>query len=241
MHPTTWMATFAGCERVRVRGLREIGAVVSSDGIDVVGSRDVRIEDCFLRNNDDCLVVKHVNLERDAGPAYLERLKPVERVVAERCVLFNAEAGNALEIGHELLCDEVRDVAFRDLDILRVDGHGAAFSIHAGDQAAVRDILYENIRVEHHYDKLVDFRVMRSQFNRSPERGRIENIVLKDIDVAVSNANPGYTVSCLGGWDAEHPVDGVHFRNVRLGGRVLLDDAGLDLHYRHARNVTFEA
>jgi polygalacturonase len=29
--------------------------VIGSDGIDIVGSRDVLVEGCFLRNNDDCV------------------------------------------------------------------------------------------------------------------------------------------------------------------------------------------
>ncbi|MCL1888244.1 MAG: glycosyl hydrolase family 28 protein, partial [Kiritimatiellaeota bacterium] len=154
VNPTSWMVHLAGCENVHVRRLREIGECVGSDGVDVVGSRNVLIEDCFFRNNDDCVVVKHMPPNRDAA---LEKfMKPVRGVMARHCAFFNAGAGNVIEIGHELVCDEVSGIVFRDIDVLRKDGNGAVFSIHAGDQALVRDVLFEDIRVEHYWDKLVD-------------------------------------------------------------------------------------
>lgn len=46
-------------------------------------------------------------------------------------------------------------------------------------EAVVRDITYENIRIQHYYDKLINFRVMRSMYNKDKERGQIRNIRLK--------------------------------------------------------------
>ena len=237
VHPTSWMLHLAGCENVRVRRLRQLGECCSSDGVDIVGTRNVVVEDCFLRNNDDCVVVKHCPPNRD--PALEKYMKPVSGVLVQRCVFFNAGAGNVVEIGHELVCDEVRDIVFRDIDILRKDHNGAVFSIHAGDQARVRDVLFEDIRVEHYWDKLVDFRVMRSQFNRSPERGHIENVTLRDIRVNHMACNDGYSISIIGGWDAQHMARNIRFENFYLNDKKVMGASDFDLHTKFAEGITF--
>jgi len=79
--------------------------------------------------------------------------------------------GQAMEIGHELRTASVRDIRFRDCDVLAVHGHGGVFGIHNADRATVSDVLYENIRVEHHYEKLVDFRIVKSRWSKDDQRG----------------------------------------------------------------------
>ena len=237
VHPTTWMIHLSGCEDVVVRGVREIGECVGSDGLDIVGSRRVRVENCFFRNNDDCVVVKHVSPGR--SPEVEKFLKPVSDVLVTGCALWHSIAGNVMEIGHELLCDEVRGITFRDIDVLHTDG-GAVFSINAGDQALVRDIVFEDIRVDHYWcPYFVSLRVMKSQFNRSPERGRIENITLRNIAVHKQNCNDGYTVSLVSGWDATHRARGIRFENFTFNGKKVMTDTDLDLHTKYADDITF--
>ena len=94
----------------------------------------------------------------------------MENVVVQRSVIWNAEWGNALEIGFELLTPHVRNIVWRDCDIIRVET-GAVFSIHNGDSATVEDVRFENIRIEDARDKLVDFRVGLSIYSQDcPER-----------------------------------------------------------------------
>ncbi|GAB4488262.1 MAG: hypothetical protein Fur0016_00490 [Anaerolineales bacterium] len=236
IQPESWMLVIGACRAVRIQNVREIGAVISSDGIDVVGSRDVLIENCCLRNNDDCIVIKSCPGDIPSG---VDWRGDVENVTARNCVLWNAPAGNALEIGHELQAEHIRNIRFEDIDILCVHGHGAPFSIHNGDRAVVENVVYENIRVEHHYDKLIDFRIMRSRFNQDEERGQVRNVTLRNVDVTESVFNPGYTVSIIGGWDADHTIEGVHFENFRLGGRHVLKPEDLPLYTSHCETITF--
>ncbi|PWH12933.1 MAG: hypothetical protein DDG60_11400 [Anaerolineae bacterium] len=245
IQPEVWMLVIGACRDVLIQNVREIGQVMASDGIDVVGSRDVLIENCCLRNNDDCIVVKScpgdslVGLEWGDRRVSVDWRGDVENVTARGCILWNDQAGNALEIGHELQAEFVRNIRFEDIDILCVHGHGAPFSIHNGDRARVENVVYENIRVEHHFDKLVDFRIIRSRYNHDEERGQVRNITLRDIDVTESVYNPGYTISVIGGWDAQHTIEGVHFENFRLGGRQVLKPEDLPLYTCHCREITF--
>jgi len=236
IQPEVWMLVIGACRDVHISNLREIGQVVSSDGIDIVGSQNVLIENCCLRNNDDCIVIKSISGDSPVG---VDWRGDVENVTARGCILWNAEAGNALEIGHELKAERIHNIRFEDIDIICVHGCGAPFSIHNGDRALVENIVCENIRVEHHYDKLIDIRIMRSRFNQDEERGQVRNVILRNIEVAEGIFNPGYTISVIGGWDAQHTIEGVHFENFRLGGRRVKSPEDLSLYTAHCAGITF--
>ncbi len=236
IEPPAWTLHLSMCRDAAVEHVRQITHGGGSDGVDVVGCRRVSVRDCFLRNGDDCLVVKavHPQSPREPGSA-----PDCGEIVFERCSLMNIGGGNSMEIGHELRCGTVGPVVFRDCDVLCVHGHGAVFSIHNGDAAVVEDVLWENIRVEHHYEQLIDFRVIKSRYSAEEEPGSIRNITLRDIDVTQSKFNPGYSISTIGGYDAAHPVRGIRIENLRYDGeRISGPDAPLDLLCRHVEDLT---
>ncbi len=117
----------------------------NADGINICNSQDVQIRDSFVRAFDDCIVLKGLKWgnEDKANPPYHER--PVRGIIVERCVIWN-DWGRALEIGAETSAPEIADVVFRDCDIIRTVR--IAMDIQHGDRAVVRDIRFENIRVE---------------------------------------------------------------------------------------------
>lgn len=236
IHPESWMLSLGACDRVAVRDLREIGEVMSSDGIDVAGSRDVLIEDCFLRNNDDCIVVKALNPVSSTHDEKRDWSRDVRNVLARGCVLLNAECGNALEIGFETRADTIRDITFRDCDIIAAHGEGGVFTIHAGDRAAISDVTYENIRVEHFYDKCVDIRILHSRYSKDDVRGQIRNITFRNIH---TNADKFNTVSLIGGFDAEHTVENVVFENFVRGDQKIAHPDQLHLFVKNASGVVF--
>ncbi len=237
IEPSMWMVVLGGCRDVHVRNLKQIGEVIGSDGIDIVGSRDVLVEGCFLRNNDDCVVIKAVAFRRnDVDIAWNN---DVENVLVRDCVFINDRGGNAMEIGYELRCDHVRDIAFRNCDVLSVHGHGAPFAIHNGDHATVSNVLYEDIRVEHYYDKIIDFRVLHSQWNRDDERGQIRDIHLRNIKIMPAIYNEGYTISVIGGYDAEHTAENIVLEEFYLGEQKVTDCDQLDLYLKHASGIEF--
>ncbi|MBD3240065.1 MAG: hypothetical protein GF331_05725 [Chitinivibrionales bacterium] len=236
----SWTIVLHRCRDCRISDVKQIGWLVGSDGVDVVASHDVLIENCCLRNNDDCVVVKafggyqkNVISPEEPAPAP----PTAENIEVRNCILYNAHAGNALEIGFELRSDVVRNVHFHDCDVIGAHGEGGVFTIHNGDHATVEHVLYERIRVEHYYDRFIDLRVLYSRYSRDEQRGRIRDVVFRDIDAAPNTCN---SVSLIGGWDSEHLVEDIRLENVRIGGkRVASAD---DLHLfsnEHVRNVSF--
>jgi hypothetical protein len=145
----------------------------------------------------------------------------------------------ALDIGHELRTGSIKNIRFINCDILGVHGFGGVFGIHNADRAIVSDVLYENIRVEHHYNKLIDLKVIKSMWGKDVERGQIRNITFRNIDVALSQYNPGYSVSLIGGFDSEHTVENVTFENFRVNEKVMKSADELDLYIKQASGINF--
>jgi hypothetical protein len=240
------------CQQVRIANVKLVSWRDNDDGIDICASRNVRVEDCFLRTKDDCIALK---AHGDRSGAW-----DVRDVRISRTVFWNAEWGNAMEIGFELRTARVSDVVVQDCDIIRVES-GAVLSVHNADFAAVEDIRYEDIRVEDARDKLLELRVglsiysqdcpkpyNRSNPRRKPvpgggpwlpldlltdeertaqdaNRGRIRNVVFRNI-VLVGGQMP---VSLIQGYDALRPVENVAFERVRFHDQVVRDTAALKL------------
>lgn len=232
VNPRLWMVMLHACENVLIRGLKEVGEVVSSDGIDIVGSKDVVIDNCFLRNNDDCIAVKSFPFED--GKEY-----DVENIIVKNSVFMNDSSGNAIEIGHELRCRHVHNIKFENCDILTVHGYGAPFSIHNADYAVVENINYSDIRVEHYYDKLVDLRVINSMWGKYGGQGTVKNIYFENIHITASIYNPGYSISIIGGFDEKHRVENVCFNNFYINDKKVTCADELDLFVKDADNIRF--
>jgi len=233
INPEHWMLSLGLCDRVVVRDIRQIGEVVSSDGIDIAGSSNVLIEDCFLRNNDDCIAVKAVSL----SDVTLDWRRDIHNVLAQRCVLLNAECGNAMEIGFETRTESIRNITFRDCDIIAAHGGGGVFTIHAGDRATISDVTYEDIRVEHFFDKCVDFRIFKSRYSRDEERGQIRNVTLRNIRTNVDHHN---CLSLLGGLDADHTIQNIVFDHFVCGDQKITNPDQLHLFSKHAHGVVYQ-
>ena len=243
--PCHWMIVLGGCEDIAVEGIRQIADDWSSDGIDIAGSRRVRVSGCCLHNGDDNVAIKAIgntSAKEDRPGAAAPPLPwtgTVEDVRVSGCVFYNTRGGSAMEIGYETHTDRIHDIRFDDCDVLAVHEFGSVFGIHNGDRALVEDVTWEDIRVEHHFDTLIDFRIVKARWNVSPVRGQVRNITLRRIRAVQSIHNPGYTVSLMCGYDAAHPIGPVVLDRFELGGRLIENADQLDLASRHAPDVTF--
>jgi hypothetical protein len=240
IEPSSWMFVLGACQNVTVSNVKELGYISGSDGLDIVGSKHIRVENCFFRNGDDCIVLKSLDLRGHSHEATLDFSCDVEDIEVTGCSLMTSRGGQVFEIGHELRTANVKDIHFHDCDVLEVRDYGAPFGIHNSDHATISNVLYEDIRVEHHYNKLIDFRIFESRWSRDKQRGQVRNITLRNIDVVVSEFNPGYTVSVIGGCDAEHTVDHVSFENFRMNGKPATSGDDIFLFTNtHASNISF--
>ena len=211
-----WTLVPVKSDNVRIANVKVIGWRDNDDGVDIVGCRNLTIASCFLRTKDDCIAVK-------ASPGYFEEgesgLRNVQTVRVIDTVLWNAEWGNAMEIGFELQTGRISDILFRNCDIIHVE-RGGTFTIHNGDFATVEDIRFEDIRVEDSRDKLIEFRIGLSIYSA-------------DCPWEYARKNPNRKRSPLGQWlkvepdkEAEYAgrrgyIRNVRFKNICVTGTIL--------------------
>jgi Glycosyl hydrolases family 28 len=200
--PSVWAVPIRRSEDVTVRNLKIIGYRANSDGIDLCNSRRVDVTGCFIRTLDDLIVVK---TDRGQGPA--------GQINVERCVLWN-EVAHALSIGAELR-EPVSDVRFADCDIIHDRGREWTLRVFQSDAARVSNVRFENLRIAESR-QLISLWIGSAVWSRDLERGRIADVVFENIAAA-----EGPAAIKLQGFDADHAVERVTFRNVRRGGQPL--------------------
>lgn len=113
-------------------------------------------------------------------------VRDVTKVRVHNNVIWNAEPGNAIELGYALQ-SEIHDLVFEDCDIIhcQYEGNmgGAAISIHQADGGHVHDIHYKNIRVEQAEQKLFDIKVLLCKYTEQLAKGEINDIYFDNIQV----------------------------------------------------------
>jgi hypothetical protein len=205
-----WSCASFASRHVTYRNLKIVSDNDWDDGIDIVGSRDVLVDNCFIRTKDDCIAIK-------AGVNYFTDFfsgANVDRVVVQHSVLWNGLWGNGMEIGFETRADTIKNIVFRNCDLIHVEGPEGTFTIHNGDRAVVKNVLYEDIRVEDSHGWLVDFRILKSVYTKDTLRGRVEDIVFRNIHVE----GESYPCSQIIGFDEEHTIKRITFDNFLIHG-----------------------
>jgi hypothetical protein len=202
-------ASFASIN-VTYRNVKIVSDNAVDDGIDIVGSRDVLVDNCFIKTKDDCIAVK-------SGVNYFTKFNSsfnVDNIVIQNSVMWNGIWGNGLEIGFETRADTIQNVIFRNCDLIHVEGPEGTFTIHNGDRALVKNILYENIRVEDSRGWLIDFKVLKSRYSKDTIRGKIEKVHFKNIIVEGEQL----PYSQLMGFSDSFNITNVQFENFYLHG-----------------------
>lgn len=213
---STWNIPIRQSDRVTVRNVKILGYRANSDGIDICNSRDVTVEDCFIRTLDDLVVVK---TDRGAGEA--------QRIVVRNCVLWN-EVAHALSVGAELR-ENVDDVLFTDCDVIHDKGREWTLRVYHCDSARITNIRFENLRIEES-PRLISLWIDKAFWTRDEQRGHIDGVVFRNIEAA----EPARIE--LHGFDPEHAVENVQFHNVTIAGRPLVPaDVRMN---EHVRQVT---
>ena len=224
--PRKWMTLLRQCDGVTVDGVNIIGTQINSDGIDIVGSRNVDVRNAYICANDDCIAVKSL---------YSMGQSDVENVRVSGCVLWNQEYGNGIEIGYETCCTSIRDIVFEDIDLIHVTA-GAALSIHVGDRAHVSDVTYRDIRIADAHGALAEMFIRTTRYTQDDERGRISGITFDGIHVADGAAG----AILLEGFDEAHGISDVSFSNVTAGGKPLGAADIASFKRTHAKNISWD-
>jgi hypothetical protein len=171
-----------------------------------------------MRNSDDCIAIygHRWNYYGD-----------VKNVIVKNSTLW-ADVAHPILVGthgDSQNPDTLDELQFINIDIIdhheaQVDYQGC-MSLNAGDSNLIRNVRFENIRVEDFREgQLVNLRVMfNRKYNTSPGRG-IENVLFKDITYNGVHAN----LSVIAGYDNTRNIKNVVFENIKINGRVISDN-----------------
>ncbi|MDB5110780.1 MAG: hypothetical protein JWR67_1894, partial [Mucilaginibacter sp.] len=189
---STWNVPIRQCDSVLVDNIKILGYRANTDGIDICNSRNVIVQNCFLRTMDDLIVIKADKGQGDA-----------QHILAKHCVLWN-QLAHALSIGAELR-DNVSDVTFTDCDIIHDKGREWSLRIYQCDAGLVNHVRFENIRIEE-AQRFISLWIGKAVWSRDKDYGHIQDVTFKNI---TANGNP-LTVDLVG-IDDQHTVKEVSF------------------------------
>lgn len=208
-------------ENVTIRNIKSFSVRGWSDGIDLMCCRNWLIDDVFLRTSDDCLAF------------YNHRWwywGDSRNLTVQHSVLW-ADVAHTMHVG--LHGDDlsrhgetISKVKFQDIDVLNVDedddNYRGVMAICSGDKNKIKDILFEDIRVEDCEEaRLIDIRVnYNEKYNRVPG-GRIENITFRNI--SYQGGKGTMFPSRIKGYDENSDIRNIKMENIRWNGNLLKD------------------
>lgn len=196
LNPPCWVCTVRDSDFVYFNNVKIISAKANSDGISIQSSRNVYIDNCFIRTWDDSIVVKSYLYNKNSHDIYVTN-----------CILWT-DLAQSMEIGFETNKGEsdtpqMYNISFKNITVLH-QLHKAAISIHNADNTEIYNVLWENITIEE-----IDV----------PKDGDGWNIWLDFTNVPASDFSiPGSTPS----WTTVQERGTIH--DIRISNVKVLDD-----------------
>lgn len=205
----SWTTCFKECDGVHIDNVKHITWMINSDGFDFCNTRNVLMENCFIRNYDD-----NVSLKAFKGGS------DTYNITVRDCVMWADCAHNFL-VGPETPGRKIYNVRFQNSIILESredrDPWRGAMAVMISDDGTYEDICMEDIRIE-------DIRggaLMSFDYGIYNTFGlAAKNIVVRNI----SYSGPRTPKSIVKGRDENHIIENILFENVVINGEKLCQD-----------------
>jgi hypothetical protein len=218
LNPRHYSIAGGASQHVTIRNLKSFSYQGWADGLDFMSCSDVRVDDVFMRNSDDCIAI-YGHRWKFYGNAknYLITNSTLWADVAHPINI--GLHGNTVTGG-----DTLENIIFKNIDILEQDeddpNYEGCMAISDGDLNLVRNIHFEDIRVDDFEEgQLLNVRVVyNSKYNMAPGGG-IRDIYFKNISYKGANLLP----SVIHGYDKKHPVKNIVFENLEINGKIVTD------------------
>lgn len=200
-----WTLPVRMSDNVHINDIKLIGYRANADGVDICNSTNVVVENCFIRTLDDLIVVKTLKGKGEC-----------KNIIIRRNVLWN-EVAHALSIGAEIR-EDISNVLFSDCDIIHDQGREWALRIYHCDASRVKDVRFENIRIEE-CGQLISLWIDKGFWSNDTLRGHIDNVSFKNISAFGKPAEIR-----LSGYGESNLIRNITFDKVKVNGVPLSDE-----------------
>jgi hypothetical protein len=200
-----WTVPIVQSDSVKINDIKILGYRANTDGIDICNSRNVMVDNCFIRTNDDLIVVKT-----------WENQGVADHILITHCVLWN-QLANALSLGAELR-ENVNDVVFANCDIIHDTGREWSLHIFQCDGSTISNIRFENINIEESR-QFISIWIGKAGPSLNNSLGVINNVVFKNIKAF---GNP-LGMELIGG-DSNHKINNILFTRVLINNNPVSKD-----------------
>lgn len=205
---------------------------VYTDGLDVLGSSHIYINNCFITSGDDCISIK-TDKWIFAGN--------VNDVVVENCILWKERRGNAMTIGKEVGKYKgnshlgIRDVYFSNIDVA-YDGTvpespfgRAAISVYNDGMGYVKNINWTNINIDEAKENLINITSAASA------EAFVDSISVTNVNLTGGERVP----SIISGYNFQKKIEHVAFDSLMIHGQLILNHAAGNFTIKNADEITF--
>ena len=240
-----------GSDGVVLHDVRSITHPGWGDGLNVFSSQNVLMDRVFCRNSDDCTTAYATRLGFEGSTRNVRMTNSTLWADVAHPIfigLHGAAAGP-----HPERRDTIENLTYENIDILcqsepQVDYQGC-LAINCGDNNLVRNILFDNIRIEQiRQGCILQVKVGWNQkYCKAPGLG-VENVTFRN--VRYYGERP--YMSVINGYDTDRKVRNIRFEGLKINGQTIYDDMpGKPKWYQtsdyvpifignHVENITFD-
>lgn len=224
INPSHYTVYGGEVQNLKINNLKSFSAKGWSDGIDLMSCSDVKINDVFLRNSDDCIAIytHRWNFYGDALNYQISNTILWSDVAHPINIGLHGDSANGGYL--------IENIHFKNIDILEHDeddqNYQGCMAFSVSDHNTVRNVSFEDIRVENIQEgQLFNLRVLFNPKYSNGEGKEISNIRFKNIYYNGVGENP----SIIEGFSNENMVKDVLFENIVINGikAKSLEDANI--------------
>ncbi len=223
VNPEHYTVFGGGSADVTIRNLKSFSCKSWSDGIDMMCCRRVLVDNVFLRTGDDCIALYNHRWNWWGGAS---------DITVQNSVLW-ADVAHPINVGGHGDPDSpsgevIENLIFRNIDILEHDEddpmYQGCMTVDCGDKNWVRNVLFENIRIENIQEGRLFYVKVRfnPKYDKQPGNG-IENITFRNITYTGVGENP----SLIQGLDKDRLVKNITFDHILINGERMKELDGV--------------
>ena len=192
----SWNLIVHRCKNVYINDVRLYGHRENSDGIDIVSSECVLVENCFIRTGDDAICVKAMSRPPVCGGRDITVRKCVVWNDKVRCYGITSETRNDIDGVRFTDCDIIRSFADWTEEI-------GSLCVIVCDGGKISNIEFDDIRIEHEVQYVMNCQIMKDKWSSDSEIGGIDGVTFRNINA------PAGVPSRFVGFDETHKIKNV--------------------------------